>query len=178
MLTTKQNSVPYKDTPKVSFILHPYPDSGLPSIASPDGNARLNANRMLRAKKILAYVAERIEPAPLQPSDPNYDAEIDGLKPEDYLELYCQDRRVGVNVTLATLRVHWWKGAGADVILFYKGNGRKKGMKILGEGIPGIGGGNGKGGDGKLDGVKVEQAPVAAAAPASANGQEEKAREG
>lgn len=45
---------------KVSFVLHPY-DNQLPSIASSDGNARLNANRMLRAKKIMAYVAERIE---------------------------------------------------------------------------------------------------------------------
>lgn len=46
-------------------------------------NSRLNANRMLRAKKILAYVAERIE-APFQQPDHN------SLKPEDYLELYCQ----------------------------------------------------------------------------------------
>lgn len=38
---------------------------------------------MLRAKKVLAYVAERIEPPTEQP-DP------DALKPEDYLELYCQ----------------------------------------------------------------------------------------
>ena len=48
-------------------------------------NARLNANRMLRAKKILSYVAERIEPPFEQP-----DEEL--LKPEDYLELYCQDK--------------------------------------------------------------------------------------
>jgi len=39
---------------------------------------------MLRAKKILAYVAERIEPMPEKP-DP------DALKPEEYLELYCHD---------------------------------------------------------------------------------------
>ena len=39
---------------------------------------------MLRAKKILAYVAERIEPQPDKP-DPN------ALKPEEYLELYCQN---------------------------------------------------------------------------------------
>lgn len=62
-------------------MLQPFEDI-LPSIASPDGNSRLNANRMLRAKKILAYVAERIEPAPEKP-DPN------ALKPEEYLELYC-----------------------------------------------------------------------------------------
>lgn len=56
----------------------------LPSIAGPDGNSRLNANRMLRVKKILAYVAERIEPVP-EKIDP------DALRPEEYLELYCSD---------------------------------------------------------------------------------------
>merc|ERR1712093_331348 len=55
-----KNQLPYKETVKVSFVLHPY-DNQLPSIASNDGNARLNADRMLRAKKIMAYVAERIE---------------------------------------------------------------------------------------------------------------------
>jgi WD repeat-containing protein 48 len=40
---------------------------------------------MLRVKKILAYVAERIEAAPEHP-DPN------ALRPEEYLELYCYDQ--------------------------------------------------------------------------------------
>ena len=79
-----RNQLPVKDVAKVSFILHPYEDL-LPSIAPQDGNNRLNANRMLRAKKILAYVAERIETLPAQP-DPS------ALKPEDYLELYCHDQ--------------------------------------------------------------------------------------
>ena len=48
-------------------------------------NSRLNANRMLRAKKILAYVAERIDPQP-EPPEPG------SLKPEEYLELYCQNQ--------------------------------------------------------------------------------------
>lgn len=39
---------------------------------------------MLRAKKILSYVAERIDPA--NPDEPEEDA----MKPEEYLELYCQ----------------------------------------------------------------------------------------
>jgi WD repeat-containing protein 48 len=39
---------------------------------------------MLRVKKILAYVAERIEPVAENP-DPN------ALRPEEYLELYCND---------------------------------------------------------------------------------------
>ena len=94
---------------------------------------------MLRAKKILSYVAERIEPAPDKP-DPN------ALRPEEYLELYCQNQVsyayldscralfffvkinitqiVNPNMTLATLRVHVWK-TGGDVLLYYKANGRK-----------------------------------------------------
>ncbi|KAF2496223.1 WD repeat protein-like protein [Lophium mytilinum] len=93
-----RNLTPLKEIVKVSFILEPFQNL-LPSIASdgyvplltpPDrlvdtngdkSNNRLNANRMLRARKILAYVAERIEPST---------KEEDELKPEEYLELYCQ----------------------------------------------------------------------------------------
>ncbi|KAF2204842.1 WD repeat protein-like protein [Delitschia confertaspora ATCC 74209] len=93
-----RNQIPLKDIVKVSFILEPYQNQ-LPSIASDgyipllvpadkvvrganDGpsNNRLNANRMLRARKILSYVAERIEPKD----------EGDEMKPEEYLELWCQ----------------------------------------------------------------------------------------
>jgi WD repeat-containing protein 48 len=80
------NTIPPKDPVKVSFILHPYQNS-LPSIATADGNNRLNANRMLRVKKILAYVAERIDP----PADPEH-PDPDALKPEEYLELYCNEQ--------------------------------------------------------------------------------------
>lgn len=80
------NMIPPKDPVKVSFVLYPYGDS-LPSIATTDGNNRLNANRMLRVKKILAYVAERIDP----PADPEH-PDPDALKPEEYLELYCNEQ--------------------------------------------------------------------------------------
>lgn len=39
---------------------------------------------MLRAKKVLAYVAERIDPP--NPDEP----EANPMAPEEYLELYCQ----------------------------------------------------------------------------------------
>lgn len=82
-----RNLIPTKDVVKISFILEPQQGSGLVGIAS-DGNNRLNANRMLRAKKILGYVAERIEPKEEQ------EKETDGvrLKPEEYLELWCQNQ--------------------------------------------------------------------------------------
>lgn len=96
-----QNQLPPKDIVKVSFILEPLANA-LPSISS-DGyipfslpfetaalanaalsNNRLNANRMLRARKILGYVAERIEPPP---SKEEVEARV--LRPEEYLELWC-----------------------------------------------------------------------------------------
>lgn len=78
-----QNQVPFKDPVKVSFVLHPIGD--LVGITSADGNNRLNANRMLRVKKILSYVAERVEAPEENPSE-------NTLKPEEYLELYCNDQ--------------------------------------------------------------------------------------
>ncbi|KAL8671536.1 MAG: hypothetical protein Q9168_003963 [Polycauliona sp. 1 TL-2023] len=105
-----RNQIPFKDISKVSFVLMPYQDL-LPSIASEDG-----------AKKICAYVTERIEPQPEHP-DPH------ALKPEDYLELYCQDKLVPLNTTLATIRAHIWK-TGGDVLLYYKSNGRKPELEM------------------------------------------------
>lgn len=45
----------------------------------------MNANRMLRVKKILAYIAERISSIPGVPNAKE-------LKPEEYLGLYCYDQ--------------------------------------------------------------------------------------
>ncbi|XXG97597.1 S-adenosylmethionine transporter [Hypoxylon texense] len=116
------NTIPQKEPVKVSFVLHPWKDS-LPSLATADGNNRLNANRMLRVKKILAYVAERIE-------QPIEEPEAGALKPEEYLELYCNDQLLPNTMSLATLRAHIWKG-GNDVVLYYKANGRKEIPKEL-----------------------------------------------
>jgi WD repeat-containing protein 48 len=78
-----QNQVPFKEPVKVSFVLHPIGD--LVGITAADGNNRLNANRMLRVKKILSYVAERIEAPEENPPE-------NALKPDEYLELYCNDQ--------------------------------------------------------------------------------------
>ncbi|KAK3114861.1 hypothetical protein LTR53_006359 [Teratosphaeriaceae sp. CCFEE 6253] len=117
-----RNQVPAKDIVKISFVLEPW-EGRLPSIAS-DGNNRLNANRMLRAKKIMAYVAERIEPGP-PPAEEGKEGEPGALRPEEYLELWCQNQIVPVSMTLATIRSHLWRGGG-DIILYYKANGKKE----------------------------------------------------
>lgn len=138
-----QNLVPFKEPVKISFVLHPMGD--LTTLSPADGNNRLNANRMLRVKKILAYVAERIEEVPEEPEE-------NALPPEEYLELYCNDQvsarppphkaslepfqaflwliRIILQLldpmmSLATIRTHVWK-SGNDVVLYYKANGRKE----------------------------------------------------
>lgn len=105
------NQLPLKDISKIPFILEPY-ENQLPVISSENGNSRLNANRMLRAKKILLYVAERL---PVEPGQPDLRA----MHPEEYLELYCQGQLVPGHMTLSALKAHVWK-AGGDVVLYYK----------------------------------------------------------
>ncbi|KAJ4306819.1 hypothetical protein N0V88_000190 [Collariella sp. IMI 366227] len=113
------NALPPKEPVKISFVLYPWRDT-LPPIVSADGNNRLNANRMLRVKKILAYVAERIDPLP-----EGEEMQDGALRPEEYLELYCNEQLLPIKMTLATLRTHMWRG-GNDIVLHYKANGRKE----------------------------------------------------
>ncbi|RAL13994.1 Pkinase-domain-containing protein [Aspergillus homomorphus CBS 101889] len=136
-----KNQVPVKEPVKIAFTLKPYDDL-LPPVANPEppggangNNNRLNANRMLRAKKILAYVAERIDPP--NPNEP----EANPMKAEEYLELYCQKMPIPPNMTLATIRAHLWRSSG-DMVLYYKANGKKEirmpapgGEKDTGSGI-------------------------------------------
>ncbi|KAJ9198452.1 hypothetical protein DTO164E3_5285 [Paecilomyces variotii] len=116
-----KNLIPAKDIVKIAFTLKPYEDL-LPPVVKPDptntNTSRLNANRMLRAKKILAYIAERIE----SPSPEGQ--EEDAMKPEEYLELYCQNTLIPPNMTLATIRTQIWRSSG-DIVLVYKANGKK-----------------------------------------------------
>ncbi|KAI9660269.1 MAG: hypothetical protein M1831_003577 [Alyxoria varia] len=79
-----KNEIPPKETPKVTFMLRPYKDL-LPHVTDRDGQERLNANRMLRAKKVLVYVAERLEATEM-------DRGAADAQPEEYLELYCHEQ--------------------------------------------------------------------------------------
>lgn len=100
---------------------------------------------MLRARKILGYVAERIEPPPTKEEQEAAEAQGTALRPHEYLELYCngqvrlytlphfthvipfltQHQPIDPNMTLASMRAHIWRGGG-DVILHYKANGKKE----------------------------------------------------
>ncbi|KAI5807257.1 hypothetical protein DFH27DRAFT_590196 [Peziza echinospora] len=123
------NKIPLKDTIKISFILQPWQDR-LPSINLAQ-DTRLNANRMLRARRIMAYISERlpiehypegaiVPPAAGVPTDGAPPKHVEpSLKPEDWLELLCHEQLVPMNMTLATLKGHVWKNAG-DVMIYFR----------------------------------------------------------
>ncbi|KAF8430329.1 hypothetical protein EV426DRAFT_570495 [Tirmania nivea] len=156
------NKVPVKEPFKISFVLVPW-EGLLPQIGIVGGGTtgagggtaatteagvnRLNANRMLRCRKVVGYVAERLPPeyaltSPLEEQQPKTDGAppaaeggaaatatgqvpVGPLKPEDWLELVCQGQVVHPNQTLTTLRSHIWK-SGGDVVLYYRRKDWKK----------------------------------------------------
>lgn len=73
---------------------------------------------MLRAKKILTYIAEKLPPSYISTVNAA-DGSVEQLKPEEWLELVCHGQLVPGNMTLATIRSHVWK-SGGDVVLLYR----------------------------------------------------------
>lgn len=71
---------------------------------------------MLRARKILSYVGERIHLA-VQSGQVQFAHLSTG--PDLALELWCNDNLIPAKMTLATIRTRFWKGGG-DVIIHYK----------------------------------------------------------
>ncbi|KAF3935545.1 hypothetical protein ABW19_dt0202177 [Dactylella cylindrospora] len=113
------NKVPPKEVVKVSFVLFPWKDK-LPSTAEVnDPNNRLNANRMLRARKIVTYIFDRLSPKPAQAGGPGTDFGEEERPPEDWLELLVKDEIIPLNMTLATMKAHVWK-MGGDVVVHYR----------------------------------------------------------
>ncbi|KAI9096435.1 hypothetical protein DFS34DRAFT_650541 [Phlyctochytrium arcticum] len=76
---------PPKDPPKLSFSLVPAENSGLEPL--PGGNPKLSANRMLRVRKLITYIVERLS---LEPPASTRDTEVD-RRPENWLEVLCGD---------------------------------------------------------------------------------------
>ncbi|CAO3591245.1 unnamed protein product [Absidia cylindrospora] len=98
------NKTPSKETVKLTFILKPHQDTRLPEL--PGGpNNRLLANRVLRIRKLLQYVAEKIELNPLPDMND--------------LELLCGDTILTPTMTLASVKQHILKSSG-DVVLSYR----------------------------------------------------------
>ncbi|KAJ3089985.1 hypothetical protein HK102_005000 [Quaeritorhiza haematococci] len=84
-----ENRNPAKDPVKLSFMLVPAPGTEAEILRElPNGNNRLSANRMLRVKKLLAYVVEKLELDP--PS--NFSPQDTDIQPDMWLELVCLDK--------------------------------------------------------------------------------------
>ncbi|KAJ3412650.1 hypothetical protein HDV05_000400 [Chytridiales sp. JEL 0842] len=139
-----EQRIPQREAPKLSFLMHAHPQSNLPEL--PNNTNRLSSNRMIRLRKLIAYVAEKIRvdpPAELmelgklemrdslkkehgdggEPVDGD-DAEfLEGakalVKAEYYMELVCGDLPLSPKMTLATARHLVWK-SGGEMTLHYR----------------------------------------------------------
>ncbi|CAG8524535.1 13840_t:CDS:10 [Dentiscutata erythropus] len=123
-----KNKIALKDSVKIGFILKPHEGSQLEDL--PNGNSRLTANRMLRARKILSYIVEKLE---LDQPEGEKDEVIaektliekdeektkSSIKPEMWLELVCLDQTLPPTMTLAAIKSHIWKQNG-DLVMTYR----------------------------------------------------------
>jgi WD repeat-containing protein 48 len=94
---------PHKDPVKIGFLLKPHSSSPLPNI--PNGDTRLLANRVLRVRKLLMHIWEKLEmdreklrhilypneKKSVSESDQNQEEESP-LKVEDEIELLCNEQ--------------------------------------------------------------------------------------
>ncbi|KAI8906949.1 WD40-repeat-containing domain protein [Gorgonomyces haynaldii] len=100
-----------KDPAKLSFQLVPYQNAGMPEI--PKDQSRLTGNRMLRMKKVLMFIGEKLNVT----IDP-YSWTLEG-KPTKYVQILCNDKVMSPRTTLATVKHYYWK-SGGDIILHYR----------------------------------------------------------
>ncbi len=84
-------------------------NSSLPPLSTTA--TRLSGYRYLRAVKVLSYITERFDRPTTEMRS--------GKKPEEWLELLCQDKVIPLKMTLASIRSRIWK-SGGDVVLTYR----------------------------------------------------------
>jgi len=109
-----KNKTPPKDSVKVSFVLKPHEDSSLDEL--PNGNSRLSANRMLRVRKILAYIVDKLVLAQpdngiitdhLSPTRRSFSkSDNDDSKESDEHKKFLLNRRHGWNCYVKTKFCH------------------------------------------------------------------------
>ncbi|KAG4092545.1 WD40 repeat-like protein [Neocallimastix lanati (nom. inval.)] len=117
--------IPNIEVKKVNFVLKPYPGSNMPSL--PLGNNHLCANRMLRIRKVISYVVDKLNLTKIPKTNKASNVSlselnstsIDGVKAENWIEILCNDEVLDPSTTLATCRNHYQKSSG-DVILLYR----------------------------------------------------------
>ncbi|KAM0745659.1 WD40 repeat-like protein [Meredithblackwellia eburnea MCA 4105] len=133
------NRIVAKDPVKISFVIQPWIDTvraGLPEL--PNANARLTANRSLRMRKVMGYIADKLdlcEPnsrsasisgnsndgksAPAAEALASLAGRRPPFSPEDDLEILCGDTLLTPKFTLAVVRTFYWK-QGGDLVLSYR----------------------------------------------------------
>ncbi|KAG0176969.1 hypothetical protein DFQ29_005417 [Apophysomyces sp. BC1021] len=97
------SKTPNKETVKLTFILKRSENTSLPELPGGPSN-RLLANRVLRVRKLIQYVAEKLN------IDPAH---------TDKIELLCGDTVLAPTTTLATIKQHILKSSG-DIPLSYR----------------------------------------------------------
>ncbi|ODV89202.1 hypothetical protein CANCADRAFT_3834 [Tortispora caseinolytica NRRL Y-17796] len=143
-----KNEITQKALSKVSFALVPWkPDDGktehLPEISG-ESTSRLSAYVMLRSRRILHYIDEKLEDhlkpkarqAAIEKDKPHrkdkesnsFGSTIDSLadstyaegsRPEDWLEIICNNEVVPPKMTLGTIRTQLWR-SGGEIVLHYR----------------------------------------------------------
>jgi WD repeat-containing protein 48 len=92
-----QRVPPPKDPAKLSFLLQKHAKSSLPEM--PADTNRLTANRMLRIKKVLQYLAEKLS-IELDPAC--YGSQLPKPPNGLFIELYCNGKVVSIDVVITT----------------------------------------------------------------------------
>ncbi|KAI9313547.1 WD40-repeat-containing domain protein [Dichotomocladium elegans] len=98
------NKTPSKDAVKLTFILRPCAGSKAPELPSGSNN-RLLANRILRTRKIIHHIGEKLGISPNQAVEE--------------IELLCCDTVLPLTMTLASIKQHIMKSSG-DILLCYR----------------------------------------------------------
>lgn len=105
-----KNRYTIKDFPKIGFTISRLPSAtDLPNITN--GNCRLNAYNMLRVKRILTYITDRMESKTSEMTH--------HVKPEDWLEVLCNENVLPNTMTLSTLKATIWRSSG-DIQITYR----------------------------------------------------------
>ncbi|KAI7883139.1 WD40 repeat-like protein [Lichtheimia hyalospora FSU 10163] len=98
------NKIPNKDAVKLTFSLSPHKGSKMPELPA-GGSNRLLANRVLRVRKLIHHVGEKLGMAP-------------GQAVQD-IELLCCGTILPLTMTLASIKQHIMKSSG-DILLTYR----------------------------------------------------------
>eukprot|EP01114_Cavostelium_apophysatum_P015662 TRINITY_DN4316_c0_g1_i5.p1 TRINITY_DN4316_c0_g1~~TRINITY_DN4316_c0_g1_i5.p1 ORF type:complete len:747 (-),score=186.41 TRINITY_DN4316_c0_g1_i5:132-2372(-) len=111
------NTLPQqKDT--IGFFLISDNEKKLPQL--PHGSGKLNAPRYIRIKRVATYVFNKLE-LPLKSKEKEKEKEI---KPEEYLEILCNQKVLSPTTNLGTVRAFFWNKGGEEFVLHYRLKGK------------------------------------------------------